>query len=111
MSDPTISPGGSAATPPGGASEPAAGGPGAPGVEAHVAGQDTSQATAAGEVPGGAGLDASTGPYAPSEDVLGSSGDSMGDDDVIPQRGDTDTGALADSGSVTSDSPASEPPD
>ena len=81
---------------------------GAPGVEAHVAGQDTSQAGAAGAVPGGTGLEASTGPYGPSEDVLGSSGDSVGDDDVIPQQGDAADEARS---SVTSTSIASEPPD
>jgi len=85
---------------------------GAPGVEAHVAGQDTSQATAAGAAPGGTGLDSGTGPYAPSEDVLNSSGDSVGDDDVIPEEGlpgdgESITGTTS---SVTSTSP-SEPPD
>jgi hypothetical protein len=81
---------------------------GAPGVEAHAAGQDSSQAGAAGAVPGGTGLDSGTGPYAPSEDVLSSSGDSVGDDDVIPQQGDAPDEIDS---SVTSTSGASEPPD
>jgi hypothetical protein len=82
--------------------------PDTPGVEARVPGEDVSPSGAAGAAPGGTSLDASTGPDGPSDDVLGSPGDSMGDDDVIPQQGDTsdDVGS-----SVTSTSPASEPPD
>jgi hypothetical protein len=81
---------------------------GTPGVEARVPGEDVSPSGAAGAAPGGTSLDASTGPYGPSEDVLGSPGDSLGDDDVIPQQGDAPDEADS---SVTSTSTASEPPD
>jgi hypothetical protein len=85
---------------------------GAPGVESHVAGQDTSQAGAAGAVPGGTGLDSASGPSAPSEDVLGSRGDSVGDDDVVPQGGVTESGGvLPDADSSSTSTSASEPPD
>jgi hypothetical protein len=85
---------------------------GAPGAESHVPGQDSNEASAAGVAPGGTSLEASTGPDAPSEDVLNASGDSMGDDDVIPQGGMNDAGEVLSDGdsSVTSTS-ASEPPD
>jgi hypothetical protein len=84
----------------------------APGAESHVPGQDSNDASAAGAAPGGTGLDASTGPAAPSEDVLGSAGDSLGDDDVLPRGGMNDAGEQLPDGdtSVTSTS-ASEPPD
>jgi hypothetical protein len=85
---------------------------GAPGAESHVPGQDSNEAGAAGVAPGGTSLEAATGPDAPSEDVLNASGDSMGDDDVIPQAGMNDAGEVLPDGdsSVTSTS-ASEPPD
>jgi hypothetical protein len=81
---------------------------GAPGVESRIPGDDGSESGAAGAAPEGMSLDAGTGPYGPSEDVLGSAGDSLGDDDVIPQRGDAPDEVDS---SVTSTSVASEPPD
>lgn len=112
MTDPTTFPGGSAATPAGGASAPAAGGPGAPGAQSHVPGQDSNEASAAGVAPGGTSLEAVTGPDAPSEDVLDASGDSMGDDDVIPQDGVAESGeVLPDGASSSTSTSASEPPD
>lgn len=86
---------------------------GAPGVESRVSGDDSATSSgAAGAAPGGTSLDASTGPSAPNEDVLGSAGDSLGNDDVVPLGGMNDLGEQLPDGetSVTSTS-ASEPPD
>ena len=85
---------------------------GAPGVQSGLPGDGADTSGAAGAAPGGTSLDAGTGPAAPSEDVLGSAGDSLGDDDVIPQGGMNDVGEQVPEGetSVTSTS-ASEPPD
>lgn len=85
---------------------------GAPGVQSGVPGDGADASGAAGAAPGGTSLDASTGPAAPSEDVLGSAGDSLGDDDVIPQGGMTDAGEqLPDGASSVTSTSASEPPD
>ena len=85
---------------------------GTAGVQSHVPGQDSNEASAAGVAPGGTSLEAGTGADAPSEDVLDASGDSMGDDDVVPQGGVTDSGEVLPDGATSSTSTsASEPPD
>jgi hypothetical protein len=92
MSDPTIS--------------------GAPGVQSHVPGQDSDEASAAGVAPGGTSLEAGIGADAPSEDSLDAGGDSLGDDDVVPQ-GAPGSGAEVLPDGETSIPPGtpSEPPD
>jgi hypothetical protein len=85
---------------------------GAPGVQSHVPGQDSHEASAAGAAPGGTSLEAGIGADAPSEDSLDAGGDSLGDDDVVPQGAPGSGAEVLPDGmtSVASDA-ASEPPD
>lgn len=75
-------------------------------------GQDSPEASAAGAAPGGTSLEAGIGPDAPSEDSLDAGGDSLADDDVVPQGAPGSPAEVLPDGetSVASES-TSEPPD
>ena len=60
---------------------------GAEGSLSHVPGEDQSDGSAAGVAPGGRSLEAGLDPQAPAMDSLDSSGDSMGDDAALPEKG------------------------